>query len=292
MNRATSIGKLTRSTLLILVVALILGGCVTLDRRELARDVASDGGFQSEIIKTVHFDLQSYYRFNNTKKVVTIYLEGDGFAWMNRHTLSKDPTPRNPVALRLATIDPAANVAYIGRPCQYVQKSQRRNCNSGYWSKARFANEVVVATNQAIEQLKKKARASSVHLVGYSGGGGVAALVAARREDVESIRTVAGNLDHVTFTSHHKVTPLSDSLNPMDEAQKIDKIAQIHFSGSRDKIVPTYIADGFVAAQRAKACSKVVSVAGMAHGGEWEKAWPEMLQLSLPKCNITNSKEQ
>jgi hypothetical protein len=280
------IGMLRLSSLLILIFAVIISGCASLDRRELARDVARKGGFRSEIIKTEFFDLLSYFRLKTPHKALTIYIEGDGFAWKNRRTLSKDPTPRDPLALRLANFDPANNVAYLGRPCQYVHKSQRRNCNSSYWSKSRFAEEVIVATNQAIEKLKKRAHASSVHLVGYSGGGGVGVLVAARRIDVASIRTIAGNLDHAAFTSHHKVTPLKGSLNPMDVAIKIDKIPQIHFVGSKDKIVPEFIADGFVAAQGDKACAKVVQIAGMEHDDKWEKAWSKMLQHSLPKCNM------
>ncbi|MBF0445325.1 MAG: alpha/beta hydrolase [Magnetococcales bacterium] len=276
----------THFLLLIFIFTVTLGGCVSLDRRELAREVAHGGGFSSEVIKTDFFDLLSYYRFKKPHKALIIYLEGDGLAWINRNTLSKDPTPRNPLALRLASLDTASNVAYLGRPCQYVQNSQRRNCKSDYWSKARFSEEVIVATNQAIDQLKKQAFASYVHIVGYSGGGGIGVLVAARRNDIDSIRTVAGNLDHAVFTSHHKVTPLKGSLNPVDVADKIAKIPQIHFVGSKDKIVPAFIADGFVAAQGGKTCAKVEHIAAMKHNGDWDKAWPGMLQHSLPKCNM------
>jgi dienelactone hydrolase len=282
MNR---VGHLTQSSLLIFIFSAIISGCVSLDRRELAREVAHEGRFRSSVIKTDFFDLLSYSRFTKPHKALTVYIEGDGLAWINRHTLSKDPTPRNPLALRLASFDSASNVAYLGRPCQYVEKSQRRNCNTSYWSKARFSEEVIASSNQAIEQLKKKAQASSVNIVGFSGGGGVGVLVAARRDDVDSVRTIAGNLDHSAFTSHHKVTPLKDSLNPADMAKKLYKTAQIHFVGNKDKIIPAFIADGFVKSQGGQSCAKVVQVAGMKHNGEWEKVWPGMLQHSLPKCN-------
>ncbi|MBF0380188.1 MAG: alpha/beta hydrolase [Magnetococcales bacterium] len=289
MNPKVDVGQSIRFLLLLSVVFFTFSGCVTLDRRQLARDVAHGGGLQANIIKTDFFDIMSYGRFGRTNKALTVYIEGDGMAWINRHTLSKDPTPRDPLALKLAVLDPVANVAYLGRPCQYVESHQRRNCNSSYWSKARFSEEVVVATNQAIEQLKKRANATSINIVGYSGGGGVGMLVAARRNDVDSVRTIAGNLDHAAFTSHHKVTSLTGSLNPIDEVNKLNKIAQLHFVGGKDKIIPTFIADGFVAALGDKSCAQVVVMIGMKHNDSWDKLWLRMLQQSFPECNMVKN---
>jgi hypothetical protein len=44
----------------------------------------------------------------------------------------------------------------------------------------------------------------------------VASLVAARRHDVVRLVTVAGNLDHLAWTTLHGVSPLTGSLNPAD----------------------------------------------------------------------------
>jgi hypothetical protein len=276
--------KETWRLMLVFVLGFVLAGCIGTNRRELAHKVARGGMLYSEVIRTDFFNMFSYSRFARAQQSLTIYIEGDGMAWINRHTLSKDPTPRNPLALKLAALDPAPNVAYLGRPCQYVKKQQRKNCQVEYWSTRRFAEEVVSSTNQAIDQLKKQAQANSIQLVGYSGGGAVAVLVAARRTDVTSIRTIAGNLDHVTFTKHHRVTPLSGSLNPMDVAEKVKKIPQIHFVGGRDKIVPPFIVGGFVLAQGKGACARSHNLAGMKHGGEWEEIWPNLLQRNLPGC--------
>src|SRR3546814_2839304 len=63
------------------------------------------------------------------------------------------------------------------------------------WTSARFSDGVIVSMSDALDRLKEEAGASSLDLVGYSGGGGVAVLLAARRRDVVSIVTIAGNLD-------------------------------------------------------------------------------------------------
>ncbi len=274
-----------RLSVLLVATSVMLGGCIGAGTRDLARKVAKGGMLRSDVIATDHFDIYAYTRFSRHKGQLTVYIEGDGNAWVNRHTLSRDPTPRNPTALRMAAADASANVAYLGRPCQYVEKSRRRNCKTDYWSKKRFAEEVVASTDQAIDQLKERVGASAISLIGYSGGGAVAALVAARRNDVVALRTVAGNLDHVAFTDQHRVTPLSGSLNPIEVAEKIKKIPQMHFVGAKDRSIPPFIAEKFIKAQGKGACARSKTVSGMEHHSEWEKIWPRLLRHSLPTCN-------
>jgi len=55
----------------------------------------------------------------------------------------------------------------------------------------RFAPEVINSFSRAIDTLKEKSGAKYVELVGYSGGGAIAVLVAAGRSDVVGVRTVA-----------------------------------------------------------------------------------------------------
>ena len=50
---------------------------------------------------------------------VHVYIEGDGYAWATTTDPSDDPTPINPLALRLAAVDDAPNVLYLARPCQF-----------------------------------------------------------------------------------------------------------------------------------------------------------------------------
>lgn len=68
-----------------------------------------------------------------------------------------------------------------------------------------------------MDALKQRFGATRLTLVGYSGGAAVAALLATRRNDVARLVTVDGNLDHRAWTAHHRVTPLTGSLNPAEK---------------------------------------------------------------------------
>ena len=98
--------------------------------------------------------------------MLTMYIEGDGRSWMSRYQLSRNPTPINPIALRLAAIQSeqqvGENIAWIGRPCQYQPIKEDVNCTSKHWSSHRFSEKVAQSTNSAIDQLVQKSGATSV----------------------------------------------------------------------------------------------------------------------------------
>ena len=134
------------------------------------------------------------------KPVLTVYIEGDGLAWRTRSIPSTNPTPIDPVGLKLALAHPLGNAAYLARPCQYVGGHTARGCDQSYWTNKRFAREVIESSNEALTTLKLEFGARHLQLVGYSGGGAVAALLAAKRDDVIRLVTVAGNLEHLAWT--------------------------------------------------------------------------------------------
>jgi hypothetical protein len=269
-------------TIILLLATVFILGCaampVFMNRLSVADDIAGRAVFTKEYVQADRFTLMSYQRFNGRSDSISIYIEGDGRAWETQHSLSNDPTPLNPMALRLAVLDPADNVAYIARPGQY---SRVPGCDPKYWSGSRFADEVINSFSITIDQLKKKSRAKHVELTGYSGGGAIAALVAARRRDVTALRTVAGNLDPKAFCQYHHVSQLEGSIDPMDAAQKISHIPQRHFVGSKDSIVPEFIARSFVSQEGDKDYDKITVVAGATHNKGWQGRWKELLSLPL-----------
>jgi poly(3-hydroxybutyrate) depolymerase len=98
-------------------------------------------------------------------------------------------------------------------------------------------------------------------MVGYSGGGNIAALLAARRHDIQSLRTVAGNLDVAWVNTLHNVTPMPNAISAMDSAVKLRTLPQIHYSGDADKTVPVDVARHFQQAVGEIACAWRLSVA-------------------------------
>ena len=211
-------------------------------RTDLARNISISSGFHEKQIKTKQFTLTSYQRIDNSGlKAARIYIEGDGQAWLSRTTPSLNPTPTDPIALRLAAKDPAPNIIYLARPCQYSAQTDKTPCDQKYWMSSRFAAEVINTYQSALYQLSKSYNLQSFELVGYSGGAAIAAILAGTRKDITSLRTVAGNLDHRAHSRHHNVSMLNGSLNPPDYAQNLSRIPQYHFIGKNDDIVPPSI---------------------------------------------------
>jgi Serine hydrolase (FSH1) len=257
---------------------MLFPGCA-LSPQEHASLLASEAGLQHRVLKAGLFQLTAYARVSDPSQPLRIYIEGDGRAWRTPTEPSNDPTPRHMLGLQLAVADRGPNVAYLARPCQFTRDA---SCNVRYWTGRRYAPEVVTSLDEAVTALVAAAPHQSVELVGYSGGGALAVLVAARRQDVRSLRTVAANLDVEAVNILHHVASMPESLNPIDFVAAVRSVPQIHFSGARDTVVPPAIARRFADALGG-ACTLTQSVDGMTHDGDWARLWPQLLQQT-PHC--------
>lgn len=273
-----------KSILATLFLLMLCSGCATIPspeaRRAIADSLAAGHDWQASVLSVDGFDLVVYApRHIQAADTLTVYIEGDGFAWVTGRQPSSNPTPRDPLALRLALAQPAGNAAYLARPCQYVDAA-RLGCEQRYWTGSRFSAEVVHAESLALDSLKRRFGAHRLTLVGYSGGGAVAALLASRRGDVERLITVAGNLDHRAWTARHRLRSLNDSLNPADEIDALRGVRQWHFSGERDTVVSPELARGFT--QRFPAGHRpVIHVeAGFDHRCCWAENWPRLYRVA------------
>jgi len=260
---------------------LLITGCThlpsTQERLENATKLAEDAGWTSETISTSYFDLQAFLPAQRLKhKRLTILIEGDGLAWISPSKSSSDPTPLNPVSLKLAlAYKPDHAVAYLGRPCQFTSQNEAQ-CTQKYWTSHRFSEEVIIATDEAITALKTMTGASEVQLMGYSGGGAVAALVASRRVDVARLVTFAGNLDTTAWTELHQISPLSGSLNPADAVTELQAIPQVHYVGGHDRVIPAEIVESFHRLLHPKTNSQIIIIPEADHRCCWQQVIREM----------------
>lgn len=261
-------------------------GCTALHnvkaRLQSAGDIARESGLQERIINTGEFRLLSFHNGVAAHKMpLEVYIEGDGLAWRRKNRLSANPTPTDPVALRLAARVTGANLLYLARPCQYSDDVQDGRCSPRFWSSHRYAETVVNAMSRAIDDHLAYTGTARVRLIGYSGGGVIAALLAARRQDVQWLMTVAANLDIDAWTSLHQVTPLDGSLNPVDFASPLARLPQLHWTGARDHIVPEAVVRSYLQALGPNHMQQLHSVPDYTHDCCWVEDWPDLRRRAL-----------
>lgn len=264
----------------IALLALVgLCACAGVDRfggsRQAVTDWGRERGFEAVQEQSRGLRLLALLRIDTARPVTVlhVYIEGDGAAWSSPFHPPRDPTPLEPVALALAAADPAPAVAYLGRPCQYLEATELAGCAPDYWTGSRFAPEVVDSYMARLDHLKRDNGASRLRLFGYSGGGVLAALLAARRHDVEQLVTVAAPLAVAEWTSLHQLTPLAASLDPMVEVKGRLPPAT-HFLGGRDEVVPERL--GAVFAARSGGRLRVVPE--FDHRCCWSRDWRRLLE--------------
>jgi len=236
---------------------------------EYASRVAGQKGWLSAWHRGGEFSILTYSSPSIQRgKPLNVYIEGDGYAWVDRYTPAKDPSPTNPVGLSLAIKNKEGGV-YLARPCQFLPPNELAECSPVFWTAARFAPEIVQAMGTVIDQLKSEKAAHAIRLHGYSGGGVIAALLAAKRTDVIELVTYASPLDIGAWTSLHNLSPLRYSLNPADEIRALRKIPQTHYVGGKDTEVPPSLAYDFVALLNAESRARVVVVENASHDCCW-----------------------
>lgn len=265
--------------LLMLLPVLMAFGCVNplLSPREQASRYALEHGLQPVSFQTDSFLLSGFLKKTEVAEpLLHVYIEGDGLAWLDRQTLSADPSPKHPTALQLAVQDPAAQVLYLARPGQFSETTAAA-CSPRYWSSHRYSREVAQGIGAAIDQIKRETAAQSIAIVGYSGGGVIGALLAAFRDDVDWLLTVAANLDIEAWTDLHQVSPLPDSLNPADYTAALATIPQIHLVGGEDELVPESVIRSYRNGFQNPLFFQVWVVPEYSHRCCWVRNWPAWL---------------
>lgn len=305
LNACASEANFRAMLLLIGLFILLLSGCNSVSQRlEYAQKVASSAQMQQEIIPSSEFKLTTYHKspvittdanslsFSPDSGPLYVYLEGDGFAFIDRYTVSSNPTPRSPVALELSAIHqklyPQAKVLYIARPCQYTPLDLDSRCESVYWSQRRLAPEVIKSTNEVINTyLKRLPLTKHVVLIGFSGGGALALLIATQRSDVIQVISVAGNIDLEAFLKHHKLSEMTGSLNPTTYWEKLQYIPQLHLVGKEDTVIPVVVAQSYLRHFKDSPASIKIQEFSASHNKGWNLVWPKI----LPHLSQRDSRE-
>ncbi|WP_298720026.1 hypothetical protein [uncultured Oceanisphaera sp.] len=211
---------------------------------------------------------------------VHLYLEGDGHAWRSSGRPSFDPTPHDPVALKLAAADTHASVLYLGRPCQY-QVDIARGCHFSIWTERRFAeiDDMEAALRQRI------AADTDIILIGFSGGANIAVQLAARLPNVKGMVTVAGNLDTNSFTRFHRLANEAYGHNAAI-LPTLSGLPQLYYTGVNDAVIPPEL----TRLQLKEViehidCVQIEEVKSADHHGPWRIDWSAFAEVQR-RCGI------
>jgi hypothetical protein len=262
----------------IALLAFILIGCTsTDDYRERAIALVAPHGFAQRTISAGPFQIFVFVKNQNLNAPWRIYIEGDGRAYVN-YELSLDPTPSQNTVLDLLLTDPAPNILYMARPCQFVRTD---SCDAKYWSNARYGEEVLHSLQSAIHQTAGDA---PIELMGYSGGGTLAVLLATRMPQVTGVRTLAANLSVKEQTTYFNLTPLDQSFDPIDFVTRLRTIPQIHLiAGADTAVIPPETVAHYQNAL-SSSCAQFIILDGMMHQGPWQIAWKQWQSVPFQAC--------
>ncbi|UNY90112.1 alpha/beta hydrolase [Pseudomonas sp. M1] len=256
-----------------LLVGALLVGCQS--PREALQQLADEHGRHLEILSEQLFPLVMLAPPDATKATrLRVYLEGDGHAWATATQPSLDPSPHNLLVARLAVDDPSPN-AYLARPCQFVMAPA---CEPTLWTNRRFSQEVVTRLSQALDQMKQQYDNREFELVGYSGGAALALLLAAQRDDVTLVQTLAGNLSPRLWAQMKGLSPLRGSLDPLDYRDRLASIPQRHLVGQQDTVIPSRLVDRYQRAIGSPSHIECIQIPGASHNAGWEIAWRHWIE--------------
>ncbi len=260
---------------------LLLSGCVASSflymRSETAQRIAAPAWMIKRDILASPYVLRAYERIHNKGGVANIYIEGGASEFSDINEWSDNPTPINPVALHLSSKDSFDNVIYIARPCQYNGLVSGDKCDSSDWNENRFSERILNAFDDALDDIAGRYGIYGFNLIGYSGGGVIALLLANNRSDILSVRTIASPLDIDTQYGVLGDVNLSGSLNPKDFASKLSNIPQYHFIGGQDRFIPPSILHSYVQSVSDDRCIKTMFIQEASHDRGWVDKWSELL---------------
>lgn len=281
---------------LLSLFALTACGLETDLKQQSASQIARPAFMVERSISAGMFQLKAWERMHTRDTTATIYIEGDSInqidtkaGLISSNFPNINSTPDMPLGIYLASRDKSENLAYLARPCQYIKMPEEKGCSSAYWQEKRFTPEVMNAYESALNDIKARYDITGFHIVGYDGGANIAAVLAAKRSDILSLRTVAGNLnpDFATDHSNHK-TLASNSVLAVDYATMLSHVPQHHFIGAADGVITPGVYHSYRQMLGLSDCVSYSLVQDADHSRGWVEKWPELLSIQ-PQCAVVHN---
>ncbi|MDO3720187.1 hypothetical protein QVZ43_00535 [Marinobacter sp. chi1] len=232
-------------------------------------DKALENLHQAGYVEQAHFDHRVRFRQDGIDpEVLTVLIEGDGQPWIHSIHISSDPTPAYPLVLSLQERI-SGDSLYLGRPCYFGVADS--HCDYRYWTSHRYSPEVVASMTNIVQRRLGVGHYRKLVLLGHSGGGTLASLMACSFEMPTLLLTLSANLDTRAWAEHHQWTPLDGSLDPARDTLPCPSITHRHFQGGEDQNTPAELNELYF--QRHGIRPNVV---GAANHTNWARFWPEI----------------
>lgn len=253
-----------------------LQGCASPWQTLLTR-AESAGVMRREIaLADIPFTHTVFIKPGTDPHALTIFIEGDGMPWRKGGSeRNDDPRPRHALAFNVFLQTPGT-AWYITRPCYGAVMDPA--CSPLVWTDARYSRQNVLsmaaALNALISQQPAAQQITQVRLVGYSGGGTLAVLLATHVQSVHEVVTVAANLDTQAWAMARQFSPLTGSLNPATDLAALP-VPHLALHGLRDEVVPISTLDGFI---QHHPDTHWLRIPNYDHVCCWERDWPQLWQ--------------
>ena len=254
--------------LLVLALVAALAACATPSERFQRQ--ADALGFEADVTRGDGFQHAVFRSPGGAASLLHVYLEGDASPRMAGRSVPPDPTPHRPLMLELMALDASPSIL-LGRPCQHGLSP---GCDPALWTVARYGEQVVDSLVAATQREQERSGAGSVVLIGHSGGGALAMLMAEQLPQTRAVVTLAGNLAPTPWAEHHGYTPLSRSLDPAARPALDPAIIQVHLLAGRDERVPPALTRSAIDRQTG---ALTRAYPDFDHGCCWASVWPGVL---------------
>jgi hypothetical protein len=254
-----------------LCALLALCGCA--NRAERALHLAEQGGLSASIVQGTQYRHELFVSTAPRGAALYVFVDGDGSPWSsNGRKPARDPTPERALALELALRTPRS-VMYLGRPCYFLARSDSA-CRPSVWTSQRYSASIVESLVRVVNRFVEDHAYRSVILIGYSGGGTLAVLMAPYIPSTVAVVTIGANLDVAAWSSWNGYLPLEGSLNPAAQAPLKPDVRQWHLVGGRDLIVPERVSRRYLDTLHP---DQTWRFPAFDHTCCWVEQWPNLL---------------
>lgn len=223
----------------------------------------------------------------NASGPLVVAIEGDGRPWLTRSRIARNPTADDPLLWNWFS-QWSGQALYLGRPCYFAQSLMQTDpaCAPYWYTNGRYSAGVVDSLRKALQQLAPN---RPLILLGHSGGGTLAMLLAPKLPQACAVVTLAGNLNVDAWAKAHDYSPLAGSLDPAQEPPLPARIDQWHLYSAQDRTIQAT----WILAEARRQHAHAIAEPASSHDRGWRPLWPQINRLLrqqvLPFCRQSRS---